>query len=195
VTTGEEAAAAFREAAQLSDHFVFIEVIVDKRDAAPASATLRQGFMAHHFSTIPGYKHLKLGVSLAADSSLTAAGGSGGGGGGCASVGGAAAVAGEGVGNGGNRGSTSGMTGVVMAEVGPAVGMHAFAGSSTCLLAQDEGGPGRMSPAAGPASGIGVMGGGVAEAAGDGGHRQKGGSRMGLVPAKRAAEGDLERSG
>jgi hypothetical protein len=190
VTTAAEAAAAFREAAQLSDHFIFIEVIVDKRDAAPASAALRQGFMARHFSPISGYKHLNLGASLAADSSLTAAAAAAGGGSGhdgCASVG-AAAAAGEGAGGGagGNGGVTSGMREHVSTGPGPAAGLHPFAGSSTCLVAEGEGEVGRMSPAGGLSPGAGAV---VEE-----GNRQRGSSRLGLVPAKRAAEGDPERS-
>lgn len=198
MTTEAKAAAAFREAVQLSDHFVFIEVIVDKRDASPASAALRQGFMARHFSPISGYKHLNLGASLAADSSLTAADGGGGGSrhDGCASVG-AAAVTGEGVGDGtgGNGGATSGMRQHVSTGLGPAAGLHPFAGSSTCLAAEGAAEVGRVSPVAGLLTGAGVAGSGVAGAAGDERFRQRGGSRPGLVPAKRAAEGDPERSG
>lgn len=75
VATEAEAVEAFREAQRLSDHFVFIEVIVHKADAAPASRALRQGFMAHHFAAIPGYKHLNLGASLAGGGSSLTAGG------------------------------------------------------------------------------------------------------------------------
>ena len=31
------------------DHFVFMEVVVDKRDAAPGAGALRAGFVGRHF--------------------------------------------------------------------------------------------------------------------------------------------------
>ncbi len=49
VTTESEAAAAVAAAKQLHDHFVLIEVIVDKRDAAPGAALLRAGICGEHF--------------------------------------------------------------------------------------------------------------------------------------------------
>jgi hypothetical protein len=158
VATEEQAIEAFREARRLSDHFVFIEVIVHKADAAPASGALRQGFMAHHFAAIPGYKHLNLGASLAGgggSSSLTA--------GGChhdercASVGPAAGARGGGVNNSvGGAGSVGG--GVVLGE---------GQGGSAAIAAADTaggGGPAGSGGSGGVTSGIGD---GVLEALGE----------------------------
>jgi hypothetical protein len=49
VDTEAKARAAIQAAKQLRDHFVFIEVIVDKRDGAPGAVALRQGFVSRHF--------------------------------------------------------------------------------------------------------------------------------------------------
>lgn len=182
-----EAVEAFKEAMQLSDHFIFIEVLVDKRDAAPASAALRQGFKARHFSSISGYKHLNLGASLADGSdSLTAGhdgcvsvgapmgaarGGSPTSVGGTALGGGLASAGGHGVSVGG---ATSVFEGGVLCGAGEVRGMHHAAGSSTCLVAVGE---------AHLAEGVGAEG-----------AVKRRGSRLGLVPAKRAAEGEPEYS-
>jgi hypothetical protein len=49
VTTEAQARAAIAAAKQLRDRFVFIEVVVEQRDAAPGAAALRQGFVGRHF--------------------------------------------------------------------------------------------------------------------------------------------------
>eukprot|EP00775_Hariotina_reticulata_P008717 gene8717-8898_t len=49
VRTETEAVAAIAEAKELPDHFIFIEVIVDKRDAAPCAGAMREAFLNHHF--------------------------------------------------------------------------------------------------------------------------------------------------
>lgn len=205
---------ALQEARALRDHFIFIEVLVDRRDAAPAAAALRQGFMARHFSSIPGYRHLNLGASLAHGSSLTA------GHDGCASVrteatgaGNSGGVAGaspapsgaEGGGLGGGSGSglgadplerrghtrlvgggaeavSSGMGHAVGAGLARVQGMPQTAGSSTCLVAVGE------AHLAGAPATTGVaarVSGGAVEGEGT---RQRGSSRLGLVPAKRPAQ-------
>jgi hypothetical protein len=76
VTNEEEAQQALDTAAALQDHFVFIEVVIDKRDAAPGAVAFRQGFMAAHFAHIPGYEHLQqeLGSAFAAVAGAAAAG-------------------------------------------------------------------------------------------------------------------------
>jgi hypothetical protein len=175
-----EAVEAFKEAKRLSDHFIFIEILVDKRDAAPASAALRQGFMARHFSSISGYKHLNLGASLAGGSDSLTAGHDG-----CASVGAhiGAARSGSPTSVGGAvlggalavGAAVSACEGRVLGGAGEARGMHHAAGSSTCLVAVGEA---HLAASAG-AQGVGAEG-GVKH------------SRLGLVPAKRAAEGEAE---
>lgn len=204
VTNEAEAAEAFREAKRLSDHFIFIELIVDKRDAAPASAALRQGFMAHHFSSIPGYKNLNLGASLANGGSSLTAGhdrcasvgaevGRGGEAvrasspsGGSSGAGVIGAAAGQPAVSGGNVGVISGVGGGVLGALEEAKGMHHAAGSSTCLVAVGE------AHLADPAdagsvdgAGAGAKGGGVKRKA----------SRLGLLPAKRHEKGDADHSG
>jgi hypothetical protein len=49
VRTKAEAVAAIAEAKALSDHFIFMEVIVDKRDAAPCAGMMRAAFLKNHF--------------------------------------------------------------------------------------------------------------------------------------------------
>lgn len=159
VATEAEAVEAFREAQRLSDHFVFIEVIVHKADAAPASGALRQGFMAHHFAAIPGYKHLNLaGASLAGGgSSLTA--------GGCheercASVG-PAVLPGPGGARGVNCSSAGGGggTGGGVSVLGPVHGAAAVAAAEAA-----GGGPVGSGVSGGVTSGVG---GGVLDALGE----------------------------
>lgn len=77
MTTEEEAQQALDTAAALHDHFVFIEVVIDKRDAAPGSVAFRQGFMAAHFAHIPGYEHLQKELGSAFAAAAAAGGGDG----------------------------------------------------------------------------------------------------------------------
>lgn len=61
VRTEAEADAAIAAARDdYPDHFVFMEVVVDKRDAAPGAGALRAGFVGRHFSNMDGYRHLGL---------------------------------------------------------------------------------------------------------------------------------------
>jgi hypothetical protein len=56
VTTPSEAVDALEAASRLTDHFIFIEVVVDKRDAAPGAGFFRAGFHKTHFTHLPGYE-------------------------------------------------------------------------------------------------------------------------------------------
>eukprot|EP00775_Hariotina_reticulata_P008817 gene8817-8996_t len=49
VRTEAQAIAAIAEAKALSDHFIFMEVVVDKRDAAPCAGVLRETYISRHF--------------------------------------------------------------------------------------------------------------------------------------------------
>lgn len=192
VSNESEAVAAFAQAKQLSDHFIFIEVVVDKRDAAPASAALRQVFMTKHFSTITGYKHLNLAGNSLAASTLTA------GHDGCVSQGGvvlsgpgrvpsptltegdivpgqdASMHGGAGVGGGAGEG-------MVTSWAQGLKGLQHTAGSSTCLVQAGEAHLAESAGAQGAAAAAGAARGGTA-------------SRLGLLPAKRHAESSADES-
>lgn len=210
VRTEAEAVEAITTAKALQDHFIFIEVIVDKRDAAPASAALRTGFMKKHFSAIPGYHHMGLdlpGCTAGAGSTLTGheetmAGG-------LETPQGSSGPEGDGYTAGAVPGGPSG--GVDSPPGGAAAGtsfgleavkqLHHVAGSSSCLAAAAEGPSGSPSAAAaanGGSSGHGERASpaapfnntaatGSTEGAGVDGVC----SRVGVLPAKRRAE-DLD---
>ncbi|KAI8473166.1 MAG: thiamine diphosphate-binding protein [Monoraphidium minutum] len=55
-TSLDEARAAFAAAVELTDHFVFIEAVVSKTDAAPAAGMVRRQFQGAFFSSFPLYK-------------------------------------------------------------------------------------------------------------------------------------------
>lgn len=207
-----EVVSAFTEAKQLSDHFIFIEVLVDKHDAAPAAAALRQG-MSRHFNPLSGYTHLNMNASMAGGSSLTA------GHDGCVSAG--TEVGGEGDRGGQHTspapsGATAGAGGLGVVP-GAALGtgvqlggslqtlkvkgtMHPAAGSSTCLasVGAADGLAAEGSPHALGVGGAGGLGraGSVGVVGGVGGEGARhGASRLGLVPAKRPAEAEAGDSG
>ncbi|WIA38705.1 hypothetical protein OEZ86_002005 [Tetradesmus obliquus] len=178
VTTEAQACAAIAAAKQLRGHFVFIEVVVDKRDAAPGAAALRQGFVSRHFSNIEGYRHLNLPGSTNANSTLT-----GGGLGGLTDT----LAAGEVRSNMPAHAAGSSSCLPATAAAAEAAAAAAAALDARCSAAG-------AAPAGGGNGGGGVVVGETGRAAGaagssDGSRR----SRLGLLPCKRHAEGQPEQ--